>query len=103
VVWLRGKIPASYIPGYIFAHLAAAVTAAMLTLYFKGSGIGKVSTSVVFHVFIAAFIFTFALCYVVLYVATSKSAAVNSYYGIVIGLTVLAQLDRFLEVYSIRL
>lgn len=66
-VWLRGKIPASHIPGYIFAHLAAAVTAAMLTLYFKGSGIGKVSTPVVFHVFIAEFIFTFALCCVVCY------------------------------------
>lgn len=101
-VWLRGKIPASHIPGYIFAHLAAA----MLTLYFKGSGIGKVSTPVVFHVLIAEFIFTFALCYVVLHVATSKSTAGNSYYGIAIGLTVLSGIyavGQISEVYSILL
>ncbi len=89
-VWLRGKIPSSHVPGYIFAHLAASVAAAILTIYFKGSGTAKVSTPAVLHVLIAEFVFTFALCYVVLHVATSRSAAGNSYYGVAIGLTVLA-------------
>lgn len=40
--------------------------------------------------FIAEFLFTFALCYVVLQTATTKSTANNSYYGLAIGFTVLA-------------
>jgi aquaporin Z len=46
------------------------------------------------HVLVAAFVvellFTFALCYVVLNVATSKSHQDNSYFGLAIGFTVLA-------------
>jgi aquaporin Z len=46
------------------------------------------------HTFAAAaiveFLFTFALCYVVLNVATSKSQTGNSFFGLAIGFTVLA-------------
>jgi aquaporin Z len=35
-------------------------------------------------------LFTFALCYVVLNVATSKDQPVNSFYGLAIGFTVTA-------------
>ena len=46
------------------------------------------------HTLVAAFVvellFTFALCYVVLNVATSKSHPNNSYYGLAIGFTVVA-------------
>jgi aquaporin Z len=46
------------------------------------------------HALLAAFavelLFTFALCYVVLNVATSKHHPDNSYYGLAIGFTVLA-------------
>jgi aquaporin Z len=45
------------------------------------------------HVLLAAFVvellFTFALCYVVLNVATSTSHPNNSFYGLAIGFTVL--------------
>lgn len=41
-------------------------------------------------VFVLEFLFTFALCYVVLNVATSKSRPGNSYYGLAIGFTVVA-------------
>ncbi len=40
--------------------------------------------------FVAEFLFTFALCYVVLNVATSKSHPDNSFYGLAIGFTVVA-------------
>jgi aquaporin Z len=40
--------------------------------------------------FLAELLFTFALCYVVLNVATSKSHPDNSYFGLAIGFTVLA-------------
>src|ERR1700737_1889212 len=46
------------------------------------------------HTLVAAFaaelLFTFALCYVVLNVATSRSHPDNSYYGLAIGFTVVA-------------
>ena len=38
---------------------------------------------------IAEILFTFALCYVVLNVATAKATAGNSYFGLAIGFTVL--------------
>ncbi len=38
---------------------------------------------------IAEFLFTFALCYVVLQTATTKNTSGNSYYGLAIGFTVL--------------
>ncbi len=40
--------------------------------------------------FVAEFLFTFALCYVVLNVATARGTEGNSNYGLAIGLTVLA-------------
>ena len=40
--------------------------------------------------FVVELLFTFALCYVVLNVATSKSRRDNSYFGLAIGFTVLA-------------
>ena len=39
--------------------------------------------------FVAEFLFTFALCWVVLNVATSKGTAGNSFYGLAIGMTVM--------------
>ena len=39
---------------------------------------------------IVEFLYTFALCYVVLNVATAKGTAGNSFYGLAIGFTVLA-------------
>jgi aquaporin Z len=40
--------------------------------------------------FVVELLFTFALCYVVLNVATSKDHPTNSFYGLAIGFTVLA-------------
>jgi aquaporin Z len=39
---------------------------------------------------LAELLFTFALCYVILNVATAKGTANNSFYGLAIGFTVLA-------------
>jgi aquaporin Z len=39
--------------------------------------------------FVAEFLFTFALCWVVLNVATHKTTAGNSFYGVAIGMTVM--------------
>jgi len=42
------------------------------------------------RVLLAEFLFTFALAYVVLNTATAKGTANNSFYGLAIGMTVLA-------------
>ena len=56
--------------------------------------------------FVAEFLFTFALAYVVLNCATSKGTLDNSFYGLAIGFTVMAgaysRLARFLAARSIR-
>jgi aquaporin Z len=39
--------------------------------------------------FVAELLFTFALCWVVLNVATSRDHSVNSFYGLAIGFTVM--------------
>jgi len=48
------------------------------------------SGAVVSAAFVVELLFTFALCYVVLNVATSKHHPDNSFYGLAIGFTVVA-------------
>ena len=57
-------------------------TAATATLTLNGSTL--------LAAFVVELLFTFALCYVVLNVATSKDHPTNSFYGLAIGFTVLA-------------
>lgn len=89
-VFIRGKCSAKDIAPYIVAQCAAAAAAAGLILYFKsGATIVPVALDVV-PVMVAEFVFTFALAYVVLNVATAKANAGNSFYGLAIGFVVLA-------------
>ena len=89
-VFLRGRCPAKDVPGYIVAQVAGAAAAAGLVLFMKNSPTVTPSTPDVVRAFVAEFVFTFALCYVVLNVATSKKTSGNSNYGLAIGFTVLA-------------
>ena len=89
-VWLRGKCDARDAVAYMVAQVAAAVAAAGVVLYLKsGSTIEAAKTAVV-PALLSEFLFTFALAYVVLNVATAKGTAGNSFYGLAIGFTVLA-------------
>jgi aquaporin Z len=67
--------------------LAAAAAAAVVT-YLVGAG-KPLSIAAVGPAFVAEFLFTFALAYVVLSTATVKSTAGNSYFGLAIGMTVM--------------
>jgi len=89
-VWLRGKCPTADLPGYMIAQIAGAAGAAGLVLLFKGSQPPPAAVSSVLNALLAEFVFTFALCYVVLNVATAKGTSGNSFYGLAIGFTVLA-------------
>ena len=89
-VWLRGTCAAKDVPSYMGAQVVGAVLAALLVGFCKR---GSVVTAMQPHVLPALLIelvFTFALAYVVLNVATAKKTAGNSYFGLAIGLTVMA-------------
>jgi len=94
-VWLRGKFPTSGVPGYMIAQTLAGIAAGACVLFMKESGMPQPPTSPpgttypVAAQLLAEFLFTFALVYMVLNVATSKGNAGNSFYGLAIGFTVL--------------
>ncbi len=91
-VWLRGKCELADVPFYILAQVVGAVLAALTATFLLGPAITSAIKPMPINVvptLIAEFIGTFALCYVVLNVATSKSTAGNFYYGLAIGFAVL--------------
>src|SRR3954454_8040529 len=87
-VFLRGRCPAVDVVPYWIAQLAGAVAAAAIVRFSK-TGEAVRLDAVVPAAFAAELLFTFALVYVVLNVATAKSTAGNSYFGLAIGFTVL--------------
>jgi aquaporin Z len=94
--FLRGRLSLRDLGPYWLAQAAGAVVAAAATfvvnpppfaaLYLSGRAIGAA--------LVAEFIFTFALAFVVLNVATSKDHPGNSFYGLAIGFTVSPALPR---------
>jgi aquaporin Z len=89
-VWLRGRCAASDVPGYWLAQIAGAAAASFLVMELKGHPTMNPGDMNVGHALIAEFVGTFALAYVVLNVATAKGTANNSFYGLAIGMTVMA-------------
>lgn len=88
-VFLRGKLKSKDLVLYWVVQLVAAFVAAHLVLFLKGAA-PQVSMALdVQRALVAEFLFTFALCYVVLNVATARETAGNSYFGWAIGFTVL--------------
>lgn len=89
-VFLRGKATALELALYPVAQIGAAVLAAFVVHYLKGDvGSTPLEPSPA-HALIAEFLFTFALAFVILNVATSAKTTGNSYYGLAIGCTVMA-------------
>jgi len=89
-VAVRGRLPSREIPSYILAQLVGAVLASGAACSLKGlPGPIEPSTYALSQLVLAEFLFTFALVYVVLNVATAKANAGNSFYGLAIGATVM--------------
>lgn len=89
-VFIRGRCPARDVVPYWVAQFLGGALAAAVVIYLKGHGGKEIdSTLTVPKALLAEFLFTFALAYVVLNVATSKNTAGNSNYGLAIGFTVL--------------
>jgi len=89
-VFLRGRCPAADVIPYWIAQIAGAAAAALLVLFMKGHPAVTPMQLDVTRALVAEFLYTFALCYVVLNVATAKGTSGNPTYGLAIGFTVLA-------------
>ncbi len=89
-VFLRGKCPAKDVGPYMGAQVLGAVLAAAIMLFLKGNPTVKAADPDILKALVAEFLYTFALCYVVLNVATAKGTSGNSFYGLAIGFTVMA-------------
>lgn len=88
---VRGALEWKQFIPYIIAQVLGGVLAGWLIVSMAGGleAPPKESFSLL-NIFIAEFLATFALCYVVLHTATSKQTEGNSYYGLAIGATVTA-------------
>jgi aquaporin Z len=88
-VWIRGRCEAKDVVPYWIAQIVGAIIAALVTRFLVGSPKGPPMTLAIGPAFVAEFLFTFALVFVVVNVATAKGTSGNSFYGLAIGFTVL--------------
>ncbi|HEY1598335.1 MAG TPA: aquaporin [Pirellulales bacterium] len=91
---LRGRTTLPELVGYWIVQILGAAAAAAAVKFLRPEAAAELAAKtpgalVVGPAFLAEFLFTFALVYVVLNVATSKDTAGNSFYGLAIGFTVL--------------
>jgi aquaporin Z len=86
---IRGKFDVKDAVPYVVAQLGAAVLAALIVVSIHGKPLGAASHAIGPSL-VVEFLFTFALAWVILNVATAKGTAGNSFYGLAIGFTVLA-------------
>ena len=90
-VLLRGGMPKRDAIPYMLAQIVGGIVGALAVLEFKHN-MGPVPPFQfrIHDLLLSEFLFTFALAYVVLNVATCKKTGGNSYFGLAIGGTVMA-------------
>ncbi|TDI89761.1 MAG: porin [Candidatus Dadabacteria bacterium] len=88
-VWIRGRCSGNDVPGYMISQFTGGIIAAFAVFLIKGDVLVEATVLSPIPSLLAEFLFTFALCFVVLNVATSKNTSGNSYFGLAIGFTVL--------------
>lgn len=88
-VWLRGRCDLKdVVPYWIFQIVGAGLASALVKYLKAGVVVSPINLAVV-PTFLAEFLFTFALVFVVLNAATAKGTSGNSFYGLAIGFTVM--------------
>ncbi len=88
--YMRGVISGQRCITYMIAQVLGGVAAAFIVNMLSDGPSAPSPLGYYFPVLILAeFLFTFALCYVVLLTATDEEVEGNSYYGLAIGFTVL--------------
>lgn len=88
-VWIRGHLDSKDVLPYWLFQLTGGIFAAIVVKFLRAGVAVKALVPAIGPALVAEFLFTFALVYVVLNVATSKGTAGNSFYGLAIGFTVL--------------
>jgi aquaporin Z len=88
-VLLRGRMATIEYVAYLATQFAAAALAGLLVRYVGGHERHALVASAG-KMLVVEFLFTFALAWVVLHVATARGTEGNSFYGLAIGFTVLA-------------
>jgi len=89
-VFLRGRCPASDVLPYMASQVVGAALAAGAVKFLTGGVQTPLLAPATGPALVAEFLFTFALVYVVLNVATAKATSGNSFYGLAIGMTVMS-------------
>jgi aquaporin Z len=88
-VWIRGQFETKDVGPYMLLQVVGAIFAAAAVKYLTAGTTVSTIHPATGPALLAEFLFTFALVFVVLNVATSKDTAGNSFYGLAIGFTVL--------------
>src|SRR5678815_5534202 len=88
-VLIRGKVKAADVVPYIVVQILGAIVAATVVKFLRAGIVVVPATPKVGPAFVAEFLFTFALVYVVLNAATAEGTSGNSFYGLAIGMTVM--------------
>lgn len=88
-VFLRGRATRADLLVYWVAQILGAALATFATRALKGDVVVAPLSPALGPAFLAEFLFTFALVYVVLNVATARGTEGNSHYGLAIGFTVM--------------
>lgn len=89
-VWLRGRCPSADVVPYMVSQIIGALLATGTIKFLKAGATVPVLNPATGPALLAEFLFTFALVYVVLNVATAKGTSENTFYGLAIGMTVLS-------------
>ena len=89
-VMVRGKLSPRDWLGYVITQLLAGCAAAGVVAALGYSFPAPAHTAGIGAMLVVEFLFAFALCYVVLNVATARGTEGNSFYGLAIGFTVVA-------------
>lgn len=90
-VLLRGRMPASDFIPYVVSQVLGSIVAATIAFWIMGRQFAPAPAAgtPALVALVVEFLFTFALCLVVLNVATAKKTQGNSYYGLAIGFAVV--------------
>lgn len=89
-VWLRGRCDTKDVAPYMIFQIVGGVIAAFLVKYLRAGVPVSPMNLPVGPALLAEFLFTFALVFVVLHVATAKGTSGNSFYGLAIGMTLMS-------------
>ena len=89
-VFLRGKLSfREYVP-YIVTQILAGAAAAGVVIALGYDSVAPARTGAIGSMLVVEFLFSFAVSFVVLNVATARGTEGNSFYGLAIGFTVAA-------------